>query len=220
MDEHLYDQGGAYTTPVKGLSKGEWNRVWSPNLTSSIKGSYYDTGFTLAPRNNNNEVYDYRAGVARGAPNDARYLRPQTVFKGDASYFLTQGDGSHEIKFGLGWRKTEDNSSNTYQGDQLRLYYYADGRDEVRFYRNSASGSETKYWSGYVGDTFSLNRMTINAGLRWDKQDSINKATEIGGNPMIPDLLPGLSFGGGGTGVHWNNNLAPTRIHLFLGRGV
>ena len=38
------------------------------NFTSSIKGARYDTGFTLAPRVNKNEVFDYRAGIASGAP--------------------------------------------------------------------------------------------------------------------------------------------------------
>ena len=132
-------------------------------------------------------------------------MRPQKSFKGDASYFLTHGEGSHEIKFGLGWKQNESNTSGTYQGDKYQLYLYADGRDEVRFRRDALYGSQTTYWSGYVGDTFNFKRWTINAGLRWDKQDSVNKPTEIEGNPNIPDLLPGLSYPGGGTGVHWNN---------------
>jgi hypothetical protein len=205
LDEHLYDQGGAYTGQPHGLIKGEWNRVWNPNFTSSIKGASYDTGFTLAPRVDENEVYDYRAGIAYGGPWDRRFLRPQKTFKGDASYFVTQGDGSHEIKFGLGWKKNESNTTGTFQGQGLRLYLYADGRDEVRFNRDAGYGSQTTYWSGYIGDTFNLRRMTINAGLRWDRQDSVNKPSEISGNELIPDILPGISYPGGGTGILWNN---------------
>jgi hypothetical protein len=204
LDEHLYDQGGAYTGQPEGLTKGEWNRVWSPNFTSSIKGARYDTGFTLAPRVDANEVYDYRAGVASGAPWDRRFLRPQSTFKGDANYFLTQGNGTHEIKFGLGWKKNESNTTGQFQGDGLRLYFYTD-REEVRFNRDAGYGSQTTYWSGYIGDTFTLNRMTLNLGLRWDRQNSINNASEIPGNALIPDLLPGISYPGGGTGILWNN---------------
>jgi len=47
--------------------------------------------------------------------------------------------------------------------------------------------------------------MTINAGLRWDRQKSVNKASEIQSNPLIPDLLPGISYAGGGTGINWND---------------
>ena len=121
---------------------------------------------------------------------DRTFLRPQTTFKGDASYFLAQGSGSHEIKFGLGWKKNESNTSGTYQGDGYQLYLYANGRDEVRFRRNALYGSQTAYWSAYIGDTFNVNRMTVNLGLRWDRQNSTNNASEIPGNSLIPDLSP------------------------------
>jgi hypothetical protein len=205
LDEHLYDQGGAYTSQPHGLVKGEWNRVWNPNFTSSVKYANYDTGFTLAPRVNENEVFDYRAGVASGAPVESKYLRPQRTFKGDASYFLAQGEGSHEIKFGLSWKRNKGSWAGTYQADKYQLYLYADGRDEVRFRRDAFYGSQVNYWSAYVGDTFNLRRMTFNVGLRWDRQVGENLESEIPGNPLIPDLLPGLSFPGGGTGIRWNN---------------
>ena len=51
-DSFLWNQDNAYTDG--GLPGGLWklqvDHTFSPNLFVSLKGMYYDTGFTLAPR--------------------------------------------------------------------------------------------------------------------------------------------------------------------------
>ena len=46
------------------------------------------------------------------------------------------------------------------------------------------------YWSAYVGDTISLKRMTLNAGLRYDRQSSSVLPSTEPAFELAPDLLP------------------------------
>ena len=53
-----------------------------------------------------------------------------------------------------------------------------------------------------------LGMMTINAGLRYDEQGGENKAYELPAHPTRPELIPGLSYPGGGAGFTWES-IAP-----------
>ncbi len=204
-EEHLWDQGGEYSKQPHGLTKLEWNRVWNPNFIMNAKFAYYSTGFSLAARNDEDEVYDYVQARYFGAPYSALYVRPQTTFRVDNSYFLEQGEGSHEIKFGGGYKLVNNESRAVTAGNKTRAYFNTSGNDEARFYRDSYSGTKGTYFSLYIGDTYTRGRMNLNVGLRYDRQTSENKPAEVGGNPLIPELLPGLTFAGGGVGVNWSN---------------
>jgi hypothetical protein len=204
-EDSLWDQGGLYSKQPHGLTKLEWNRVWSSNLITNTKFAYYSTGFNLGARNDLDEVIDYVNGVYDNAPTSWRYLRPQTTFRMDNSYFLEQGEGSHEIKFGGGYKLVNNESSSYTAGNKTKAYFMTSGIDEARFYREAYSGTKATYLSLYVGDTYTRGRMNLNVGLRYDHQVGSNKAAEVAGNPMIPELLPGLSYAGGGEGITWNN---------------
>src|SRR5207248_10137387 len=57
----------------------------------------------------------------------------------------------------------------------------------------------------YVGDTFSKGRLTVNGGVRWDRQTASNLASVAPANTMFPDLLPSLSFNGDSPQIKWND---------------
>ncbi len=205
-DEHLWDQGGAFPREPRGLVKGEWNRVWSPGFISNIKAAYNSVGFTLASRTDKDEVYDYVTSNTRGhAQYDYRSLRPNTTIKGDSSYFAEGWGGSHEVKFGIGWKKAQNNTASVNPGNKMRVYFNSTGSDEARFWRDALSINDANYWSAYVGDTFTKDRMTFMAGLRFDRQTSVNAPSTAEGNPLVPELLPSLVFPGGGQGIKWTN---------------
>src|SRR5262249_26644503 len=74
----------------------------------------------------------------------------------------------------------------------------------AKILRPGVYGQNGKSWAGYVGDTFTKDRLTFNIGARYDHQYTNNAASSTPANPMFPELLPALSFGGGGTGIEWN----------------
>jgi hypothetical protein len=61
-------------------------------------------------------------------------------------------------------------------------------RAEMR--RDHITNNDWWMWSGYLQDSFSRGRMRINAGLRFDWQQSKWLGGCVPANPVIPDLLP------------------------------
>ncbi|HSB85394.1 MAG TPA: TonB-dependent receptor plug domain-containing protein, partial [Ilumatobacteraceae bacterium] len=203
-----WDQGNAYSKQPHGLTKLEWNHIFSADFFLNAKGSYYSTGFSLEPQGGLEDskwVLDNINRQARGTTYAEYYLRPQTTLNLDGSWFKEAFGGSHEIKFGLGWRSVGGSRETVNPGNKVRASFNPTST-RARFYRDRFTDAEGQYWSGYVADTFNKGRLILSAGLRWDLQRSRNKATSVEGNPLIPELLPGLSYEGDGGNwpVEWN----------------
>jgi hypothetical protein len=60
-------------------------------------------------------------------------------------------------------------------------------------------------YSAYFNDTYTRGRGTLNWGVRFDRQRDRAVATEIPANPILPDLLPAITFRGADSGVAYNN---------------
>ena len=204
-DSFLVDQGDLFPREPRGLSKIEWNRTFTPNFFLNAKAAYYSTGFTLAARDDraNDQVYDFVHNEARGNTNSSDFLRPQKTLQLDGNYFFGGMGGNHELKFGTSWKQTRSSSATIYSGNKTRAIFNTNLQDRARFYRDTVSEDVAKYISAYVGDTFTKNRLTVNLGVRVDKQTAENNASEIPANPLIPTLLPAITFSGGGQGIDW-----------------
>ena len=57
----------------------------------------------------------------------------------------------------------------------------------------------------YVQDAYTVKRLTFNLGVRWDRQSDEALAAEVAANPLIPTIMPAISFPGLGGGVTWND---------------
>ena len=204
-DSFLLDQGDLFPREPRGLSKIEWNRTFSPNFFMNAKAAYYSTGFTLGARDGrvNDQVYDFVRNEARGNTNSSDFLRPQKTIQLDGNYFTPGMGGNHELKFGASWKQTKSSAATIYSGNKTRAIFNTNLQDRARFFRDSFAEDSAKYLSAYVGDTFTKNRLTVNLGVRFDKQTAENAPSEVPANPLIPDLLPALTFGGGGQGIDW-----------------
>jgi hypothetical protein len=64
---------------------------------------------------------------------------------------------------------------------------------------------DNKYWSGYLQDTFSFDRLSVNLGVRWDKQTGENLATVVPANPSFPQVLPAIDYPGSGRPFTWDD---------------
>jgi hypothetical protein len=60
------------------------------------------------------------------------------------------------------------------------------------------------YTSAYVGDTISLNRLTLNAALRFDRATSSVDAIHVDAHPLVPDILPAVDAPAVKNAVVWN----------------
>jgi len=64
--------------------------------------------------------------------------------------------------------------------------------------------TDTVYSSAYGGDTISLDRMTLNLGVRWDRQAASLGAASVPASSVLPSLLPSLTATPAKNAVVWN----------------
>ncbi|MET0553753.1 MAG: hypothetical protein ABW221_11990, partial [Vicinamibacteria bacterium] len=213
--EATWNQDNSFPdNPFHGLFKVEDNHVFSPSFVLNAKYAYYGTGFELAPIGG----LDAQAGISSrlsrtfGTTQLSKNVRPQHTANADASYFANGMGGNHEIKFGLGWRKTQALTQTLWPGDQVVAYDTVlapigspTRNQRARVNREGLGINDTYYWSAYLGDTFSKDRLTMNVGVRWDRQGGKAVASDVQGNGAFPNVVPGISFAGYDAPFTWND---------------
>ncbi len=202
-----YHQDNAYTDfPLHGLWKIGNDHVWGSNLFISAKYGYYNTGFVLDPVGG----LDQQAGrsfvtaQSYGSINQSLNVRPQKVANADAQAFKNVMGASHDIKFGAGWRRADAVSGTMYPGNMILAIERA-GNLQAQVFRQGYGGNRANYLNFYVGDTISKNRVTIDLGVRFDRQNGEALPSETIANKAFPSVVPGLVFAGYKTPFTWND---------------
>jgi hypothetical protein len=198
LDGTLWDQGKAWPGQPHGLTKLEWNRTFGPSFFVNLKSSLYNTGFALEPQGGLESdlwVIDNVNAQARGTADGRFYERPQKTVTADASWFRNGLGGSHEIRFGGGFRRVSSSSERVNPGQKVQARFNATST-RARIWRDAFTEASADYWSGYLSDTFTRDRLTLTAGLRFDRQASLKKPSRIEGNPLGNGLLPDVDFAG------------------------
>jgi carboxypeptidase family protein/TonB-dependent receptor-like protein len=170
------------------MFKGEVNYTLTNSIFLTGRYAYTGGGFSLEPvggRNAQTVLDD--DGIWQNTYLFYVTDRPQNNATFEGNYFR----GSHEFKFGFGWRKTSVASESGFPGGVLTIY---DGYPDMisQITRDSVIKANTVYWSGFIGDQISLNRWTLNLGLRWDRQIANLEETTVPANDLSP-LLPSLT---------------------------
>ena len=180
--ETTWNQGG----PNK-MYKAELNYVAGNNLFLVGRYAYVEGGF----------FFDPQGGMATPTYRDDSYVfhdsysnyvtdRPQQAVVLDANYFK----GNHEIKAGFTWRKTQVHSTSEWPGNNILTMHDGYPNMVAQVTAPYASDGESKYISFYAGDTITLNRMTINAGLRYDRQTASILESVSAAVPGFEWLMP------------------------------
>jgi hypothetical protein len=206
--EATWNQDNSFPdNPFHGLFKIEDNHVFSPSFVLNAKYAYYGTGFELAPIGGLDAQAGISARLSRtfGTTQLSKNVRPQHTVNADASYFANGWGGNHEVKFGGGWRKTEALTQTLWPGDQVVAYDTTLANQRARVNREGLGINQTYYWSAYLGDTFSKDRLTVNMGVRWDRQGGKAVASDVIGNGAFPNVVPGISFAGYDAPFTWND---------------
>jgi hypothetical protein len=212
-DGFNWDQKNAYEKDVNGPGRppGLWklqlDHTFSSNFFMSVNGAYYNTGFTLTPRGGTDQSFtlDYNSGVALGSYEAYTAVRPQWHFNANGSYFFGGMGGNHELKFGFGYRDYTTTSITHYTGNQL-VGVINSPTDKIAWVaRDGVVKYGGKYIDAYAGDTFTKDRFTFNAGLRWDGQSAKNLPGAAPANASFPDVVPALSYGGGDNIISYSN---------------
>jgi hypothetical protein len=206
-DTALWNQGGVYPSGPHGLIRVEDNHVFSPNFVLNLKYGYYGTGFELAPRGglSAESTLDFTRGVAVGTTYDYSTKRPEHVVNADASYFFSSMGGNNELKFGFGYKRYPVESATTYNGSKVQGRLFGPSSGYAVVFRDNNVNYLGNYYSAYLGDTFTKDRVTVNVGVRFDRQTGQNQASSVAGNTVFPELLVPVNYAGSDQVVKWND---------------
>lgn len=177
-------------TGPTSMYKGEVSYVAGQSLFLTGRFAWVDMGFTLAPRGGleaGKEPYLDDDGVWHNSFIYFSTTRPQRSVNADGNYFR----GRHEIKFGYAWRKFPDDSVSQWPGSKIITYW--DGYPDlfVKAARESRVKADGRYLDAYISDAMSFNRMTLNVGVRWDRQTSSLLETTVpavAGFTLLPSV--------------------------------
>ena len=195
--ETTYIQDG----PSK-MYKGEINWVASSTLFLTARGAHVNGPFTLTPKGglDNGQVFIDSDGVYHNSNSFSGNDRPQVVFNGDGNWFR----GKNEIRFGASLRHYKDDQITRYAGDFLDFELDPSGFTEAIAIRPYRQVNRAVYSSVYAGDTFTMDRLTLNGSVRFDRATSSVDAITVEAHPFVPDVLPGVSAPGIKNAVVWN----------------
>ena len=111
----------------------------------------------------------------------------------------------HELKYGFTYRETGVDSQSSWPGNGN----YGDlpdfGEPVAALTRPALASVGLQYWSGYLSDTLTLGNLTLNAGVRYDVQEGNLRGVSIPSNPVVPDILPGITTTDSAAPFKWEN---------------
>ena len=187
-------------------------------------------------------------GVFRDGYQTYQTVRPQKQYRADGAAFVDFGV-NHELKFGYGYRDTPVTSATSYPGPSGGFWSYlattasparcagiGEGCGIASLFRPPQASYSGEYKEFYVGDTIMFGNMTIQAGLRYDDQQSQIEAMDIGANAILATaltlpcidslacaggtmstLLPGIQYPGQSEALKWTSISPRIGITYALG---
>jgi hypothetical protein len=196
------------TAPVSNFFfDHQW--IASDRLMFDLKATHVDGGFLLDFHSPDlaqvQPTFDIVTSLngRSGTRND--YIRPTTELRLDGTYSaLGFVGGDHSVKFGLRYRSTP-NETFTERGGGAVARYRNGVPSEAEIVRDGDVNLDEWEYSAYATDSYRRGRFTLNLGLRADYQDDAARRASIGANPILPDLLPAVDFGGADSGVSFFN---------------
>jgi hypothetical protein len=133
------------------------------------------------------------------------FLRPTNSLDIVSTYFLpATAGGDHSLKFGYRWRNAHSTSLN-HRGGFIDARFTNNVANAADIWRDQYSESHLDTQAFYLQDTFTRNRLTINVGLRLDRQDDSANPGRVPENPFFPQLMPAIDFQGIDAGVVWTD---------------
>jgi hypothetical protein len=221
--ETTWNQGRSGNSPTAG--KIEDTQIFGPAFYLTALASTVNGGFKLTPAGGL-DATTYLDGnqVWHNSFEAANNLRPQQQGKLDASTFFNTGSLSNEVKFGASYRHVVTDSLSEWGGTgyildgSLFAGDFPAGDNLLVASRASVKRVQNNYASAYLQDTVTSGNLTVNAGLRYDRQTSGTYATFTPANNVLPDLLPAFTAPGVAAPFSWNNVVPRIGATYALGK--
>jgi len=157
-------------------------------------------------------------GLNLRSASQSVFLRPVNSVNFNSNYFLpaTWG-GDHAFKFGAYWRNAYSESIGHTGGFATARFPTQAAFDADTCATGVGAGcaasltrdSHTIYsltnYSAYVQDGITRGKMSLQLGLRYDRNHDEALAADIPASGLMPELLPAVTFGGVDPGIIFND---------------
>jgi hypothetical protein len=192
--------------------KVEDSNVFSSDFFASIFANYQQPNYTdiangskgcnnipfqqVCPDDINRDAY----WITGTYFNNYRYYwakDPQKQANLTMSKFFNTGSINHEVKFSFNYRQQIADSATGWPGDQnTGSEYTYSSSNTALISRGVRPVYKNVFWSGTLGDTITAGNLTVQAGVRYDRQQAKNLPGPSYGNTVFPDLLPSIQYHG------------------------
>lgn len=182
--------------------------VANSRLTFEVRAAEARDAASLVPTTAAGGIVLDSAGVWRGgfAELHHRENRDQFAVVGEGDHDL--GWLRHHVRFGYERRDVVSLDSERWGRDNLQLLAgenFGSPFDLVRIRRSGTSEVERTIQGAWIQDTLAFGRLTLDVGLRIDKQSGRARQGIAEAHPLLPDLLPALNYDGAGSGMKWRD---------------
>ena len=116
--------------------------------------------------------------------------------------------GDHAMAFGVQFQDRRQRRSDAAGGGAVAVFDSRSGEPaayQARILRDGQTAHRAWQWSAYFQDSYRRGSLTVNAGIRFDRQDDRALAADIPANSILPDLLPAVRFRGADSGVVYDD---------------
>jgi hypothetical protein len=196
--------------------KGSDQHVFSDRFLAEIQLAHIGNNFTLTfqdpAQRDIQPTFDIATSIWGRSFNESVFLRPTDSVDLTSSYFLPGAlGGDHAFKAGYRYRWARGESISHTGGNAVARFSNAASTCgagagcNVDLFRDGYTNYSLKTHAAYIQDTFTVNRLTLNLGLRWDRQFDEALATTVAANPLFPNIMPAIDFPGADSGVVWDD---------------
>ena len=179
--------------------KGEWNGTMGQNTFVEIRAGQFGYNFGLDSNTNETRYESLTTNEILGGGRDWELRRRRNQVTGAASYFKDKfAGGSHNVKLG-GEHMDEQGETlwNSYYKDNV--VHFVNGSlqgplsavtpVEVRLTNNSDSWSALATTSAFLTDTWTVNKLTLNLGVRFDRYRVYTPEQQLAAGRFVPTPL-------------------------------
>ena len=182
--------------------KAEDSNVFSSDLFGSIFANYQNPDYKhlpIAGLDSDAQYYSVDNFETWQYHNSYYYYiskNPQKQANLQVSKFFNTGKINHELKVSFNYRQQINDSASGLPGSQNLGSQYTSSASAI-ISRGVRTIYTTQYWSGTLGDTLTSGNLTVQAGLRFDKQQAKNLPSNALANVEFADPCTNCGADGG-----------------------
>jgi hypothetical protein len=210
-----------WKTGMPKTYKASWRHIFSDRFLLEAQYAHIGNNFVLDHHEDSLAAVQPAINIQTGAIDRSstaqKFVRPTNSFDltgtRSSSGFL---GGDHALKFGVRYRQDRAISTAHRGGNVDARFNEVNGTlvpAQAQIYRDSYTDYNLFDTSAYLQDTFTRGRLTLVAGLRFDRQwdranESVVAATPFHGQVtqtgLVFNQLPAVNFAGASSGVTFN----------------